>query len=190
MGLIARAPFKPQKRDYIEHHEPGNATLSVRPGDIVLTHGNHFFSYLIRFGQRMRYRGADQDYAYWNHVAIGVDEGTTLVEALGSGIMETDLSTYDNYEYVVVHVTASPESRQQMVAYLDWVAELGIEYNWGLIIIVALELLTGGRLSINLDGSEICSTLAAEALKSAGYRFNRRNVTPADLAWYFSVYSP
>ena len=34
------------------------------PGDFILTHGNAFFSKLIRFGQGLRFRGPDRKYIW------------------------------------------------------------------------------------------------------------------------------
>lgn len=190
MGFLVHASSGFRQPFYTEFHKPKEPTPKVEPGDIVLTHGNHIFSKLIRFGQRLRYKGVEKSYAYWNHVAIVVDDDGHIVEALGDGVQKTHLSDYQKSEYVVARVVKSKESRQQMIDYLEWVACIEKDYNWGLIGLIGIELITGGNLSINLDGSEICSTLAAEALKSAGIFFNRGKVMPADIAYVFSLDTP
>lgn len=186
MPLIARAPAKLHEKIGVIHYRPGDELVIPGPGDIVLTHGTHFFSQLIRLGQRIRYRRNESQFAQWNHVAIGVGDGE-IVEALSAGISKRHISEYRDEKYAVVEIEASEESRQQMLDYVLWIESLGKRYGWLMIGAITIQLLVGGRFTFNLDGSEICSTLAAEALKSAGYRFNRRLVLPADLAWYFDV---
>jgi hypothetical protein len=75
--------------------EPAHPPL---PGDFILTHGPDWISRLIRFGQGIRYRGSDRQYAYWNHAAliVGPDE---LIEALGHGVSRTTLSAYGPKDY-------------------------------------------------------------------------------------------
>lgn len=189
MSLVSRAPFRQQLADYTTYVGVGEpAPDDTLPGDIVLMHGKHLFSKIIRFGQGLRYRGDERPFARWNHVAVVSGRRGQLVEALSSGVRHSTLADHLDEEYVVVNITASDESRLHAVEYLRWVADLGTRYGWGLIASIGLGLLTGGRLSVNLDGSEICSTLAAESLKCHGYRFNREHVMPADLAHYFGVW--
>lgn len=189
MGLLAQASDIERTGHEIFYHRSGEKPIEIEPGDIVLTHGNHLFSKLIRFGQRLKYRGIEKPYAYWNHAAISVGNGA-LIEALGCGVTKTEVSKYNDYEYVVARIVSSEESVQQMVEYVEWVAEIGRSYNWPLIFLIALELLTGGSVKINLDGSEICSSLAAESLKSAGIWFKDAKVMPADIACAFSLKTP
>ncbi|HEX6060505.1 MAG TPA: hypothetical protein VF001_00405, partial [Candidatus Limnocylindria bacterium] len=59
----------------VEHHDPGERTADPEPGDFILTHGAELFSELIRFGQQLRFRGADRPYTYWNHAALVVTSG-------------------------------------------------------------------------------------------------------------------
>lgn len=185
-SLVARAPYRPQSVDSRQYHPPGESTPEVRAGDLVLTHGSdNAFSRLIRFGQSLRFRGDDRTFAYWNHAAMVVSDDGHLVEALATGIRRTHLSRYQRAPYVVVHTYGTGAQRGAAADYLEWTADLGVHYGWLTIVSIALSLLVGGRLAVGLDGSEICSTSAAEALKALGYRFNRRNVMPADLARYF-----
>lgn len=189
MGLLAQATVEPEREFQAWFHVPGEQEPDIRPGDLILTHGDHFFSKLIRFGQRLRYRGEYKAHAYWNHAAIAVDD-SNIIEALGPGVQKSSIESYKDNEYAVVRVASSAESRSQMVDYLEWVCGIGTSYSWGVIALITLELLTGGYLRINLDGSEICSTLAAESLKSDGVYFTRAKVMPADLAYIFKVKTP
>lgn len=189
MGLLTQAIVEPQREFQTWFHTPGESTPDIRSGDLILTHGSHFFSKLIRFGQRLRYRGAHRPHAYWNHAAVAVDD-SKIIEALGPGVQKNSIENYTESEYVVVRVASSTESRSQMVNYLEWVCEIGTSYSWGVIALITLELLTGGYLRVNLDGSEICSTLAAESLKCDGIYFARAKIMPADLAYVFAVKMP
>jgi len=54
---------------------------------------------------------------------------------------------------------------------------------------IAMSLITGGRLTVGMDGSEICSALVAKALRGADYWWEQEGrmvdetyLTPADLA--------
>ena len=171
-----------------EEAQPGD----FQKGDFILTHGKAFFSRLIRFGQRLAFRGKDRKYTWWNHAALIVSPNGDLVEALGAGVQRTHLSRYAPTEYhlVCLNGLASHDDRDQLVAFAEWA--LGEKYGVVTIMSIALSLLTGCRLKFCFDGQMICSGLVARALERSDAIFDRSpsHIMPADLAKYFSVKPP
>lgn len=177
---------------------PGAQPQTWTPGDVLLTHTpTGVFGRLIRFGQGLRYRSAEQrPYAWFNHVAVVVSpfaDGTPrLAEALGRGVALTAAERYQPQWFAYVDVGAAPAEREQIRAYAERVAELRPRYGWLQIGSITLSLLTGARLTVGIDGTEICSAFAAKSLRPAGYWWERDDrvldetyLTPADLAVSF-----
>jgi hypothetical protein len=163
------------------------------PGDFILTHGRAWTSKLIRFGQRLRFRGDNAKYARWNHAAIFVDERGELVEALGGGVKRRHISVYKDAEYTVVSIDSivqAPADRQQVVQFAEW--SLGQPYGFLTIASIAYGFLTGGKFTFGFDGQHISSGLVARALERTDAIFNRAptHIMPADLAKYFQVEPP
>jgi uncharacterized protein YycO len=162
------------------------------PGDFILTHGDAFYSKLIRFGQRLRFRGPNRKYAWWNHAAMIVSKTGDLIEALGPGVERTHLDKYKPTEYHLVRLgsLADHRDRQQVIDFAEW--SLGEKYGWLTIVNIALTLLLGGRFDFGIDGQTICSGLVAKALERTNAIFDRAssNIMPADLARYFQVTPP
>ncbi|MGD1278721.1 MAG: hypothetical protein ABR964_16025 [Tepidisphaeraceae bacterium] len=164
-----------------------------QPGDFILTHGNGFFSKLIRFGQAIRFRGKNRKFAWWNHAALIVAEDGSLIEALGAGVRNTNISKYAPTEYHLVHLNpslADRHDREQMVHFARDC--LGRKYGWAIIISISLSLLTGCKFSFGFDGEFICSGLVARALERTSVIFLREpsHMMPADLAKYFNIEAP
>src|SRR5919198_4513770 len=103
----------------VQRIPPGESALpgEFAPGDFILTHGHAWTSQLIRFGQRIRFRGGERKYSHWNHAALLVSAEGDLVEALGAGVQKRNLSVYDRTEYHLVRITASDEDCQEVVAF-------------------------------------------------------------------------
>jgi hypothetical protein len=158
-----------------------------KPGDFILTHDNSWTSRLIRFGQRLRYRGEEAQFARFNHAAIIVSANGQIVEAVGAGVKLGHIDDYKQEEYVLVEVSASHEDRLQAVRYANYC--VGAPYGWFTILSLAWTLLTGGRFSFGVLGSHICSGLVAGALERTGAIWDRPNdsIMPADLARYYDV---
>lgn len=172
---------------------PGEEAAAFLPGDFVLTHGNAWTSRLIRFGQRLRFRGEDRKYARWNHAAIFVDGEGTIVEALGGGVQQRHISVYKPTEYTVVRIdsiVASSDDRWQAAVFAQW--SRNQPYGFATIFSIAYGLLAGGKFTFGFDGQHICSGLVARALERTGAIFNRTpsHIMPADLAKYFQVDPP
>lgn len=164
----------------------------LQPGDLVLVHAHHFFSRLIRFGQRLRFRGRRRPYAYWNHVALVLNEQGDLAEALGNGVVRTNLSSYSDHDYTVVHTNANYHDQQQILKFAEAVLSARWRYGWFTIISLAITLTTGSKFVIGRIGTAICSGFAAEALTRAGEVFPKppAYMMPADVAEHYKARTP
>ncbi len=177
-----------------ERYGPGDAAEGLATGDIVLTHGSYWTSRMIRFGQRLRFRGARQRFAHWNHVALVLDEEGNLGEALSDGVVRTKLSNYTGTEYHVVRVQCSDEDRTQIAAFATAVldAPSRTRYGWLTIVSLFFTLTLGSKIVFGKVGTAICSGFACEALVRTGAIFPRppAYMMPADVAEYFGVAEP
>ena len=164
-------------------------TLAL-PGDFILTHSSGVYGKLIRFGEAIRYWGRDRVFARWSHAAIFIDNAGEIVEALSGGVQQRNISVYQGTEYVVVHLPRStaPLDRQQAVEFAQFC--LNDPYDWLTIVSMAICLLTGSKISLGVDGQQICSALVARCLERIGEIFPEGepwNLMPADLAKHFDV---
>lgn len=175
-----------------DHAQTGVRTTAGAPraGDFILTHGDEWTSELIRFGQRLRYRGASAKYTYWNHAALLVDDDGAIVEALGTGVARRSIHDYDPTQYTVVRIEASDEDRAEAATFAC--SAVGAQYGWVTIVSIALSLVTGGKFSFAIDGQLICSGLVARALErtNAIFRHDPARIMPAELAELFHVDPP
>src|SRR5712691_1875067 len=122
MALPAAIP-KPKLS--VTPHEPGQEAPNPQAGDFLVTHGTAWTSALIRFGERIRYRGPNRPFAYWSH-AVAVVSGTgEIVEALGNGVQSGHLSQYKNKHYAYVHIDATDDDRAEMAAFA--LGQVGVE---------------------------------------------------------------
>jgi len=178
-----------RERAIVERWEPGEAAEHLETGDIVLTHGDHWTSKLIRFGQRLRFRGPRRDFARWNHAALVLDREGNLAEALSRGVERTNLSKYKGTDYYLVRVECSDEDRRQIAAFAESVLKHRTTYGWLTIVSLFFTLAFGSTFIIGKIGTAICSGFASEALVRTGAVFERppSYMMPADLAEYFSV---
>jgi hypothetical protein len=173
----------------VEHY-PGGATASgLAAGHVLLTHGTHWPSRIIQFGQRLRFVRSRRPYAFWNHVALVLDERGDLAEALSAGVVRTNIERYHDVDYELVRVECSAEDRHQIVAFADSVLQARESYGWWTIAGLAVTLLTGSRFVFGRVGTAICSGFACSALVRAGLIFDRPPdfMMPADLAEHFGV---
>jgi hypothetical protein len=158
-----------------------------KPGDLLLVRTNHFVSKLIRFGQR----SYGKDAAQWNHVAIYVGRGE-IVEALTSGVVRGYASKYPASDVRVLKVVPYPRwviartpcddhadeaMRQNAVAFA--ISCVGEKYGFLTIFAIAIKVLTKGKIDFGIQGTSICSGLAARSLEREGYNWNPYN--PAEL---------
>lgn len=171
-----------------EYFPAGQSVTDVQPGDfLLLDAGTDIFSRLIRFGQRLRFGGANARYTRWNHAALFVDTNGSIIEALSSGVTLSNVVKYQPYDYVVVRIDASDADRLEAVNFAK--ACLNDGYGWLTIASIVLSVLTGSKFSFGYDGQEICSGLVARALERTNAIFPRdgSHMMPADLARYYRV---
>ncbi len=180
-------------------YPPGKEPAQWLPGDVILTHTpNSLFGHLIRFGEKLRYRSKeDEPYTWFNHAAIVItpDPETgkpRVAEALGDGIKASPASKYLPEWFAYIDVGADKGDRDEIVQFAEREVELHAGYGSIQIASIAMSLIAGGRLTVGMDGSEICSALVAKALRGAGYWWERDGrivdetyLTPADLAASF-----
>ena len=186
---VAPAPAAVRAYQPDEHATPDQ----YAPGDFILTHNGGFQARLIRFGQSLRFWGADRKYTRWSHTAIIVSADGEIIEALGNGVVLNRLEKYRPTEYHLVKIddiVAAPADRAQVAAFARWC--LDQPYDWLTIVSIILSLLTGCKFNFGFDGQCICSGLIARALERTSVIFERTpsHMMPADLAKKFSVEPP
>jgi len=167
---------------------PGEEIVDPCPGDFILTHGTSWTSRMIRLGEELRYWGPDKQFTRWNHAAIFINHNGDIIEALGGGVQQRNISVYRQTEYHVIHIENVVDlNRDHEVAFAT--ACLNDHYGWLTIISIAFALLTGSKLGFGVDGQEICSALVARCLERTGEIFptDPWHIMPADLAKYFDV---
>lgn len=170
---------------------PGQVIYQMpRPGDFMFTHEDAWTSRLIQIGQAIRFRGKRNRYAYWNHVALFVDDIGTIVEALGTGVSQGAVTKYNGTQRTIVRIDASAADREEAATFAKEC--VGARYGGLTIISIALSLLTGTKLSFSVDGQFICSGLVARALErtTAIFRKEPSRIMPAELAEKFNVPRP
>lgn len=172
-------------------HRPGEPTATVRPDDIILTHGTYWTGHLIRFGQRLRFRGARRRFATWNHAAVVWDH-YTVVEALGHGVTKSPLTKYDDTEYVVIHTGGSNmdhRDHEQLARFVKSVLAAKARYGFLEILSLGLTLLIPLPVQFGSPGTMICSGLVASAMTRAGvvWRNSPEYMMPADIAEHYDV---
>jgi uncharacterized protein YycO len=186
--MFATRPWRSLHTRSVQTFSPGEQIPNPLPGDFILTHGTSWTSRMIRWGEAIRYRGADKPFARWNHAAIFINEQGDIIEALGGGVQQRNISIYKDTEYHVVHLeNVIDVNRTHEVEFAQ--ACLHDHYGWLTIVSIALSLLTGSKLGFGVDGQEICSALVARCLERTGEIFptDPWHIMPADLAKYYNV---
>ena len=148
---------------------------------------------MIRVGERLRYRGRNRKFAYWNHAALFTDENGGIIEAVGSGVKSGNISKYISIDYHVVRLdSVSDEDREHEVEFARDCVARHEKYGRLTLISISLALLFGCRLSFGIDGQEICSGLVGRALERTGEIFEMEpwHMMPADLALAYQVEPP
>ncbi len=187
MGLPIVDQIKP--RLSASEYPAGKEEQNPQPGDFLLTHAHAFTSQLIRFGESLRYRGKNREFAYWSHAVAVVSAEGEIVEALGRGVTAGHISKYAGSDYVYVRVDATDTDRAEMAAFAK--AKVDERYGFLTIASIIVSLLTTGRLRFQLAGTEICSGLVARMLERGTYVWDvPASIMPADLARFFDVHRP
>jgi len=181
--------FETIRRGLVEYAGPGEDVRDLQPGDFILTHGKGWQSSLIRFGQRLRFRGENRRFAYWSHAAMIIDANGDIVEAEMPRVVRRNISVYKDVEYHLIRIglSADDDDRRQAVRFaLKCVDE---RYDFLTAASVAVSLLTGARISFGFEAHQICSGLVARALERSWAIFDREpsHILPADLARHYAV---
>lgn len=156
----------------------------ARGGDILLTAGRSFEDWAIRLAQRRR----DGINCRWSHAAVctgrlaanGTDE---IIEAAGRhGVRIGSVGAYKSIPTIILPITATNEQRAAAVRFAE--SQLGLAYDWADLISIGFNLLIGSPLVFHGNHRLICSWLAAECLRVAGYDLPRdpSDISPGDLA--------
>lgn len=186
-------------------------------GDLLLTHGQMITSKLVRFGQRLRFRGEDRKYAYWSHVAIFLNDKGDLAEALLQGVVRTKIESYRDQRYYVIRVNSEQVNRERVSTFLEsvlgyrgyeeklpvWPAFKRLlkyqfvgggpveRYGVRTVLNVCATYVTGWGVISPADNTAICSGLGAEAsVRLRGdiiYEEPLYKVSPASIAKHFGI---
>ena len=181
--------FREVPREGVEAWGPGEEPDGWEPGDILLTHGGTLFSRIIRVSQRLRIHGDDRRYTHWNHAALVASPEGDLIEVQKPGVVRTHASKYRDQDVRLVKVQAAGEDRRQIMAFAEWALEHHRGFGRVTILSILFTLVTGGKFSFFVDGTEICSGFVARAQERSGAIFSRQpsHIMPADLAKYYRV---
>jgi hypothetical protein len=148
----------------------------IEPCDIFLTHGDSWFSWIIRFGEK---HPGDWK-ALVNHTGIVVENGTistaNIIEALVTVKKHTLLSQYHGKSDLVAIFRPLGLTEGEKKTITDKALSYeGREYGWSKIATHTLDYFTGGnyvfRRLTNSDDYPICSWVVAHAYSEIGHTF-------------------
>jgi len=168
-------------------YEAGKDPVKYVPGDFILVSTKGVLAKFIRFGQFIRYHGKMKPFAHWNHAAMVINENGDIVEAVGRGVVISNISEYTNQEYYYVSTKLNKQSRDQTIAACN--SFVKDKYGWLTILSIALELATGIKMQFTNSNTMICSAVVAQSLWAGGVVFDRNpyQMMPADLAASFNI---
>jgi uncharacterized protein YycO len=151
-----------------ERYGPGEEATRFDPGDFILTHRVRPMAALIRFAEKIRFRGPDSVYAHWSHVALVVAENGDLVQAETLGVERVPISKYQSKEYHLVRLGPGfgPEGRKRAVEYAN--AQVGQAFGFLALTGAAIFLLFGLHVRLMRRDHQICSGLVVRALLKGG----------------------
>lgn len=169
------------------HFSTGEAATGFSPGDffLVCDWREDILGKLIQAGSRVRY--GNVDLARWSHSGVIVGADGTIAEAEAPGIQLNNISKYRDADLYVVRPAVSDQQRRLAVAYAR--NQVGDPYDVIDFVALALQLLTGSKLSLHTDGRFICSGLVSRCTEKyiVGYPRASECMMPADLADYWDV---
>lgn len=157
------------------------------PGSIFLAHSDSFLGALIRTGEWLRehvwqvlHHSRRRAGAWeWNHAGVIVSAEGGTIEALGAGVVRSDMHVHDDAVVCLPPVGVDPT---KVVAFAE--RQLGRPYGWIEVVLMGVDCVlgTGFRLRAS-HRSWICSELAAAALEAGGFALSR----PVDLTMPFDL---
>jgi hypothetical protein len=173
----------------VELHKPGDPQPEVSVGDVILTHSAFWTGKMIRFGQRLRWRGARRPFANFNHAVLVVDGSGAIVEALGHGVEHNMLGKYRDTEYALIRTDVHPVDAGQMLDFAESVLAARTKYGYLEILSLGLTLAIPAPIQFGAPGTMICSGFVASALTRAGivWSVTPEYAMPADIAEHFGV---
>lgn len=172
---------KPVRRVGI--HRRGEPHPDLFLNDFILTEGQEFMGDLIGFGQRRKMKGEDAKYTKVSHFAwsLGAEE---LSEALLKGVQKTDLSRYDDFNYVYVNMNNTHEAHWQNAIFLQDVLNKRTKYGFKTIANIFFTYTTGWGWIAPDENTAICSGYGAEGVvrlrPDVVYDTSLFKVSPAD----------
>jgi hypothetical protein len=180
----------------VSHYPPGQAPERFVPGDFTLhrataTKGRQgattTLGKLIQAGERARF--GNSDFARWTHSTLIVSDGGDICEAIESGVALDNIEKYRGSDYIVVHVSASPQQRELACGFAR--TRVGDSYGIVNFIGLAFQALFGWTLSVHMDGQFICSGLVARATEKyiESYPRSPEDMMPGDLAYFWDASS-
>jgi hypothetical protein len=169
--------------------------MDLETGDVVLVEGTGFVDTLISIGARVRYHGwlsllkkRPNDETRFTHAAVVVNG--KLIEALATGLMESNLNKYDGRCGVAKLTSVSPfvnaQDRYNLAVFASNALDRHDKYGWLSILSIILEIITPLKLDISWDGALICSAFAAQCWEHAGVvlpTLSSLTTMPADIAY-------
>jgi hypothetical protein len=180
----------------VSHYPDGQAPENFVPGDFSLhrattTKGRGgattALGKLIQAGERARFGGSD--FARWTHSTLIVSDRGDICEAIDSGVALDNIAKYRDSDYIVVHVSASPDQRALACGFAK--TRVGDKYGIVNFIGLAFQALFGWTVSVHMDGQFICSGLVSRATEKYidAYPRSPENMMPGDLAYFWDATS-
>ncbi len=156
----------------IIYHKPGDDPIPVYTGDLIFTRGKNWYSNSIRLGQMIEAKKLTGPAREINHMALG-KYGYKISEALGHGIVESDIRKYNDFYYAVVRTDVHNIDEYQILEYIRVSEDNNVPYGWVTIGSLALSALFGSRANIGINGTMICSGYACQAMIRAGHIYEK-----------------
>jgi len=180
----------------VSRYPPGQAPERFVSGDFTLhrataTKGRQgattTLGKLIQAGERRRF--GNSDFARWTHSTLIVSDGGDICEAIESGVALDNIEKYLGSDYIVVHVSASPQQRELACGF----ARTRVGDSYGIVNFIGLgvQALLGWTLSVHMDGQFICSGLVSRATEKyiEAYPRSPEDMMPGDLAYFWDASS-
>ncbi len=146
------------------------------PGDIGATTGTAFLSRLIQFGQHLH----GDAYWKWNHIFVVVGPNGETVEALGKGVVRSNVANHGEQLNV-----GCPEGVDRTKVCEYALSRLGTEYGYFDDFLLGVDCLAHAHFAWRGD-SLICSELGALSLVAGGWKGLRQppeRTMPGDLVY-------
>ena len=145
------------------------APAEIKRGHIGYARTTGFLGFLIRVGERLKWRNGDS-----NHAFIVVDEGDTyetiwIVQATLRGVVKSTLAPLLENSYVVdIYPPAVNAHPELVVIFAE--NEIGSPYGLMSICCIALDITTPDWfIAFRRKNTWICSALAGESMRFAGW---------------------